>query len=731
MPWTPRGLPPTTSPNYWTLSTLSFTRSDEFATTLDWQSVFPNNVQVFDIDNDGNLDVVLLYSHIPPLDDGGIPIRVLLGDGSGGFSDGTTVLFGANAPLSDAQSGVHTNDFNGDGRLDLFISQHGYDAPPYPGLQNRLILSSGESGVVDASATLPQTSDFTHWSASADIDDDGDVDIYVGNLGKDDYHLTSPYFLINDGGGGFTRSDTHLPASIEDGEAQQFLSSRFFDADNDGDPDLLLGAYGHANSPTSLVLFNDGAGQFLRTANSELPVSIYDPLGAEVLGTGAVDLTGDGYLDLLLLASERDSVVSTRYIQVLINQGDGTFVDETAARMNAADTAVGREFFLEDLNGDGFIDLLLQGGGEVRFHLNDGRGHFVALPGNFLWPTPLVDFTPGDFNGDGHLDFFVKVEVESYQDPAPGSAVEWKEWHVVALWTPPTATTQNGDGDANAVLGANVAETLNGLGGNDVIFGSGGGDLLNGGDGNDYLNGGVGPDMLNGSVGQDRLFGFTGADTMNGGGGADSMNGGSGNDTYVVDHAGDVVTETSASGGIDLVRSSLSHTLGANLDNLMLTGSGAINGKGNGLANGITGNAGSNTLIGLGGADTLKGGEGADILAGGAGFDMLTGGAGADSFVFSIAPAAGNIDSITDYDVVADTIYLDDAVFVGLSTTGALAAARFHIGASAADASDRIIYDASTGALYFDADGNGSGVEIQFATLAQNLPLTPADFVII
>lgn len=110
-------------------------------------------------------------------------------------------------------------------------------------------------------------------------------------------------------------------------------------------------------------------------------------------------------------------------------------------------------------------------------------------------------------------------------------------------------------------------------------------------------------------------------------GGADTLAGGVGDDTYVIDSIGDVVTEN-ASEGMDLVQSSISYTLSANVENLTLTGSAVINGTGNVLNNAIIGNTGANNLFGGDGTDTLLGGDGNDTLEGGLGNDVLTGGVG-------------------------------------------------------------------------------------------------------
>jgi Ca2+-binding RTX toxin-like protein len=155
---------------------------------------------------------------------------------------------------------------------------------------------------------------------------------------------------------------------------------------------------------------------------------------------------------------------------------------------------------------------------------------------------------------------------------------------------------------------------------------------------------------LNGSSGNDTLTDtsvigvFTGGnDTLNGGTGADSMSGGDGNDTYIVDNAGDIVTDISGFlGGVDTIQSLISWDLNvntSNVENLTLTGGSNTSGTGNNLANVIIGNIGSNLLRGNGGNDTLDGGGffGADTLDGGTGTDSMTGGLGNDTYIVDIA----------------------------------------------------------------------------------------------
>jgi Ca2+-binding RTX toxin-like protein len=201
-------------------------------------------------------------------------------------------------------------------------------------------------------------------------------------------------------------------------------------------------------------------------------------------------------------------------------------------------------------------------------------------------------------------------------------------------------------------LGANLERLV--LTGTAAIGGTGNalGNGITGNGGANTLSGEGGADTLSGGGGEDRLTGGDGDDRLDGGTGNDTLLGAAGSDTYVVDSAQDIISETSTvAGEIDTVRSAVTWTLGSTLENLLLTGTAAINGTGNAAANAVTGNAGANRLDGAGGADRLSGGSGNDTLTGGSGNDLVTGGTGADQFRFNSASGA---DTITDFVSGAD-----------------------------------------------------------------------------
>jgi Ca2+-binding RTX toxin-like protein len=219
-------------------------------------------------------------------------------------------------------------------------------------------------------------------------------------------------------------------------------------------------------------------------------------------------------------------------------------------------------------------------------------------------------------------------------------------------------------------------------------------------------------DYLVGNGADNELFGLAGDDRLFGGAGDDIMHGGAGNDIYYVDSAGDRIVEGSRE-GTDLVFSTVDYSLmGAHVEYLSLIGDADIAGTGNNQANAIAGNDGDNIINGMGGAD------------------VLTGRGGADMFLFTMKPTATNIDRITDFTVADDTIGLDRSIFRA-GPAGELRDFNFHVGAAAADAQDRIIYNDVTGDLMYDADGTGSIAAVVFARIDPGLALTHADFVMI
>ncbi len=241
------------------------------------------------------------------------------------------------------------------------------------------------------------------------------------------------------------------------------------------------------------------------------------------------------------------------------------------------------------------------------------------------------------------------------------------------------------------------------------------------------ITGNSGMNALNGLGGADTMYGWDGNDTLNGGTGVDVMVGGNGDDWFYVDDALDTVIDQVGGGTADRVLSSVTYALSAaaNIEILSTAAAGgvtAIDLTGNSIAQTITGNEGANRLSGLGGNDTMNGGGGSDTLNGGTGTDLLVGGLGADTFVFDTALGATNIDTIGGYIVADDMIQLSSAIFTGLAA-GALNAAAFASNATglAERTSDHIIYQSTTGKLFFDVDGLGGAAGQQFATVAANL----------
>jgi trimeric autotransporter adhesin len=358
----------------------------------------------------------------------------------------------------------------------------------------------------------------------------------------------------------------------------------------------------------------------------------------------------------------------------------------------------------------------------------------------------------------------------------------------------PGGVNGTGNSGANTISGNSGANVLKGMGGNDALFGEGGNDTLDGGTGADDMTGGTGNDeyvvdnalddvielagegtdhvrasvthtldanvenltltgaaAINGTGNAlaNTLVGNGAANVLDGGAGADAMSGGAGNDIYIVDNAGDSVSENAAQ-GTDWVYASISETLSdVDVENLVLTGAAATNGTGNAANNAMYGNGAANTLMGLGGNDTVFGNGGNDLIEGGAGADELHGGTGNDTLraVDNVAANDGATDrfhfdtalnAFTNVDLIDrasftaaggeatdDQIVLENSIFTALlstvgTNTGTLGAAYYFEGGSNGSGQfDPVgIYNnTATGQLFYNPTFGTAGDSIVFAVV--------------
>ena len=333
-----------------------------------------------------------------------------------------------------------------------------------------------------------------------------------------------------------------------------------------------------------------------------------------------------------------------------------------------------------------------------------------------------------------------------------------------------SAVQMTGTGNADFLIASNFNDTLKGGAGDDQLYGLSGNDTLNGGAGADEMNGSTGNDLyyvdnagdtifdsagnglldkvattvsytletgveveqmqttsasgltainltgnefaqkIYGNDGDNDIAGGGANDIMTGNGGADDLNGGSGSDTASYQGATEAVIASLANAAINTGDAKGDTYI--SVENLVGTGF-------------------NDYLNGNNSANDINGGAGLDTIKGYGGDDLLTGGTGKDNFVFNSALNAAGIDEITDFSVADDTIQLENLVFTQVGGPGVLAAGAFYAGAAAHDADDRIMYYASTGQVFYDADGDGAGAAIQFALLDTGLSLTNADFFVI
>ncbi|MBS7788758.1 M10 family metallopeptidase C-terminal domain-containing protein [Roseococcus sp. SDR] len=519
-------------------------------------------------------------------------------------------------------------------------------------------------------------------------------------------------------------------------------------------------------------------------------------------GDVLVELDGEGHdvirasVSMVLGAHfERLELIGAGELSGTGNEGDNAILGNTGKNLllglGGTDSLYGGDG-ADTLDGGWGADLLVGGTGDDRYVVDTEEDVVVEFAGGGLDTVrALFSYTLG-----AHLENLVLSAFEPVPMDGTGNAL------------------------ANLIIGTTGNNALSGMMGNDTLIGGAGDDTLTGGEGADSMVGGTGDDLyvvddlsdaiveaarsgtdtvwssldhtlganlenlvltgtqsvtgsgnavanvltgnsgdntLEGMAGNDTLQGGLGDDVLDGGTGYDTMEGGAGDDIYRVDSTADVVIETLADipgrdasgeppnpddGGIDLVLSLITYTLGANLENLKLLGSASIRGTGNALDNVITGNDGANRLTGADGDDVLSGGYGSDVLLGGAGEDTLMGGPGddadtlvggadADWFLFGALIYGSNApDRIKDFLPGTDSIVLDHRVFGFLP--GALAGALFEAGTLPSGRGPRILYEAATGILRWDEDGAGTDHDtLAFAQLDTRPALTAGDFLII
>ena len=354
---------------------------------------------VGDIDNDGDVDIVISNADLQ--ENRGTregPVEVFINDGLGFFSDETDAWLGDNTIVA-ATRGMVLVDVNLDNYLDVILATESLHSPPWTDYKDLLLINQGGEGFVDETAErLPYGPVYSHGLCVGDVNSDGAPDIFFNDAHR---------LLINDGDGFFgSRRYLIPPSNIPS------LDCKFADFDLDGDSDLIIST--NLGYRYNRLFLNDGTGRFTIAPIDTIPQKIngddYEALAMEI-----VDLNVDGYPDVVI-ANFFDPYTGAewepRVNQLLINNGDGTFRDDTERGFIQSDDG-GIQFDVSsgDLNGDGFTDLAFAYSfpkGGAKIYLGNGEGVLTEISNAFSDDIPAEHFSNQvlvfDMDNDGDTD---------------------------------------------------------------------------------------------------------------------------------------------------------------------------------------------------------------------------------------------------------------------------------------------------------------------------------------
>jgi len=324
-------------------------------------SCFYHAMAYADFDGDGDVDIFLSGGNGTDLPSA---VEIHLNDGAGNFTLDKSLIHGSEPGVIHPRKAI-LGDYNGDDQLDILVVGHGYDQPPFPGERPLLFLTTANG--LEYSTSLEAYSGFFHSAASADIDNDGDLDILIGDT-------KVPFMLINDALGGFTQDLARLTSELNN---QQFYTSELIDIDQDGYIDLI--AAGHEFETMATVIYwGSASGTYLATNKTLLP---------EVVGQGVIldidaeDLDGDGRSDIVLTRTGggNDNFYVGYYLQLIENNGDRQFSDSTSNIAENSSTENGWIDWIriQDYNSDGYLDIIEDNNSPALVWLNNGNGEFT------------------------------------------------------------------------------------------------------------------------------------------------------------------------------------------------------------------------------------------------------------------------------------------------------------------------------------------------------------------